>query len=119
MKFWFIVILVCVTVFVIFFPLVNKERQCYETSQMILDQISANILNQRSSKDTQCSQRADALFDLEACVREATKSSTIATYANDTIQRIVAIVRLSSNNVWTLKAQHNEECAEFSRYQLP
>ncbi len=119
MKFWILILLVCGIFIYLFFPSVNKERQCYEMSQGNLDQISANILNQRSSKDTLCSQRADVLFNLETCIRDATKSSSVALYANNTVQRIVAIVRLYRNNVWALKVQHNEDCAEFRGYLLP
>jgi hypothetical protein len=119
MKVWIIILLLCGVFFYLFFPSVNKERQCYETSQRNFDQISANILNQRFSKETLCSQRADVLFNLEICIRDATKSSSVAVYANDIIQRIVAMVRQSRTNLWTLKVQHNEECAEFRGYLLP
>lgn len=119
MKFWFIVILICVAAFILCFPLVNKERLCYEASQTNLDNINSDVIARGIPKSTQCERSTDALFTLETCIQGATKSSTVALYANDTIQRIVAIVRLSGNNVWTLKAEHNEACAEFSRYQLP
>src|SRR4030042_5773644 len=91
MKFWIIILLVCGIFFYFFFPSVNKERQCYAMSQRNVDQISANLLDKRSSKETLCSQRADALFNLETCIRDATKSSPITLYANDRVQRMVAM----------------------------
>ena len=119
MKFWFIVILVCTILFVLFFPLVNKERLCYEAGKSSLDEITDDIIARGISKFTQCERSADALYTLEVCIRDATKSSAVATHANDMIQRIVATVRLSSTNLWTLKAEHNEECTDFSESQLP
>lgn len=119
MKFWFIAILIFVVAFIVYFPLVNKERLCYEASQTTLDDINSDVIARGIPKSTQCERSTDALYALETCIRDATKSSTVALYANDTIQRIVAIIRPYGNNVWTLKAEHNETCAEFSRYQFP
>lgn len=119
MRFWIIVLLVCITFFVLFFPLVNKERLCYEASKTSLDEITDDVIARGITKFTQCERSADALYTLETCIRDATKSSMIAAYANDTIQRIVGTVRLSSNNLWTLKAEHNEECSDYRSSQLP
>ncbi|MCX6791566.1 MAG: hypothetical protein NT149_00825 [Candidatus Gottesmanbacteria bacterium] len=119
MKFWFIVILICVAVFILCFPLVNKERLCYEASQTSLDTITDDIIARGIPLSTQCERSADALYTLETCIRDATKSSAIASRANSMIQRIVATVRLSGTNLWMLKAEHNEECTDFSSSQLP
>jgi hypothetical protein len=119
MKFWIIVVLVCAIIFVLCFPLVNKERLCYEASQTSLDDINYDVVARGIQESTQCERSADVLYTLETCIQDATKSSAVALYANDTIQRIVAIIRPYAPNVWTLKAQHNEDCEEFSRYQLP
>jgi hypothetical protein len=119
MKFWIIILLTCGIFFYFFVPPVNKERQCYAMSQRDLDQISVNLLDKRLSKETLCSARSDVLFNLETCIRDATKSGSIALYANDTVQSVVAMVRQSRITVWTLKVQHNEECAEFRGYLLP
>lgn len=119
MKFWFIVILVCVTIFVLCFPLVNKERLCYEASQTSLNDINYDMLARGIPKSTQCERSADTLYTLETCIQNATKSSAVAVYANDTIQRAVAFFRPYEKNVWTLKAEHNETCAGFNNYQLP
>lgn len=122
MKYWipiFLVLLVFGILFYLFFPSVNKERICYETGQAGLDTISTDILARGISLSTQCERSADVLYALEGCIREATKSSTIADLANDTILRIVATVRLSRANLWMIKAAHNEKCADFSSAQLP
>lgn len=119
MKYWFATFLLGVIFLILFSPLVNTERLCYESSKTVMDQISANVFNQRFSKDMECSQSTDELFNLESCIQNATKSSTVAMYANDTIQRMVAIIRPYSSNVWTLKAEHNQMCANSSSYQLP
>lgn len=111
--------LVCTILFVLFFPLVNKERLCYEASKTSLDEITDDIIARGISKFTQCERSADALYTLETCIRDATKSSSVALHANYTIQRIVAIIRMSDNNVWTLKAEHNEECSDYRSSQLP
>lgn len=119
MKFFVILILLCIVLFFLFFPLVDRERQCYESSQANLDRISSNILNQRITKDMECSQRMDTLFNLESCMQDATKSSIVAQYANNTIQQLLAIIRPYGKNLWTLKAEHNQSCADYSWYQLP
>jgi hypothetical protein len=119
MKFWFIVILICVAAFILCFPLVNKERLCYEASQTNLDNINSDVIARGIPETTQCERSTDALYTLETCIQDATKSSTVALYANDAIRRIVAIIRPYEKNVWTLKAEHNETCADFSKYQLP
>lgn len=116
---YFIVVLIILAVFVIvLYPLVNNERVCYETSNARLDQISGNVLNLRITKDIECSQSTDVLDNLETCMQDATASSVVAIYANDMIQRIVAIIRPYEKNLWTLKAEHNQSCAGFSWYQL-
>lgn len=119
MKFLVILIGIIGIILYLFFPAVNSERLCYEASQRQLDQISINILNQRSSKDAQCSQSVDVLFSLETCIQEATKSSSLAQYTNDTILRLVAIIRPYGKNLWNLKEEHNTTCSEFSWYLVP
>jgi len=103
----------------IFFPMVNSERLCYEESQKLLDRISVNVLNQRMTKDMECSGRTDILFALEDCIKEATRSSTVAQYTNDAVMRIVALLRPYGKNLWLLKEEHNNACSDFSWYQLP
>jgi hypothetical protein len=119
MKFWLIVILIGVAASLLFFPPVNKERVCYEASKATLAAIDYDVLARGIVKSTQCERSADALYTLESCIQDATKSSTVASYSNDAIQRFVAILRPYEQNLWTLKAEHNETCAEYSRYQLP
>jgi hypothetical protein len=119
MKFFFSLIILSVILFVLFFPLVNTERQCYEISQTYVDIISTNIFNQRITKDTECSQRMDVLYNLELCIQDATKSSMVAMYSNNMIQRIVSIIRPYAKNLWTLKEEHNQACENFSWYKLP
>jgi hypothetical protein len=119
MKFFIIVLLLCGIFFYLFFSPVNKERVCYETSQKSLDSITSDIIDKRIPLSTQCGRSADTLYTLETCIREATKSSAIAVKANDMILRIVATVRMSGGNLWTLKADHNEQCASFTQSQLP
>ncbi len=119
MKFWIIVLVILGAVFYILYPLVNRERQCYMISQADLSRIASNVLNMRISKETSCSESTDTLFTLEGCMQDATKSSMVAPYVNDTIQRIIAITRPYEKNLWTLKADHNLECAQSESYQLP
>lgn len=119
MKFLILVLLVFGIFFYFFYPPVNKERLCYEASKASLDTITTDIIARGITKFTQCERSADALYTLETCIRDATKSSTVAVRANNMIQRIVAIIRQSSNNLWTLKADHNKDCSDFSSSQLP
>ena len=119
MKFWVGVLVIIALIFYFFFPLVNRERQCYVISQESLDQISSNVLNQKLTSDMECSQTTDTLFTLESCMQDATASSIVAQYANGTIQNIVAIIRPYAKNLWTLKEEHNAACATSGIYQLP
>lgn len=119
MRFWIIILLVCIILFVLFFPVVNKERLCYEANKTTLDTITDDVIAKGIPKFTQCERSADALYTLETCIRDATKSSDVASRANNVIQRIVATVRMSGTNLWTLKAEHNDECALFTETQLP
>jgi len=119
MKLLILVLLLSGILFYLFFPLVNKERLCYEASKTNLDAITTDIIVRSIPLSTQCERSADALYTLEACILDATKSSAVATRANDMILRIVASVRMSDNNLWTLKADHNEKCMDFSSSQLP
>jgi hypothetical protein len=119
MKFWILVLLLCGMLFYLFYPPVNKERLCYEASQTSLNEITDDIIAKGIPLSTQCDRSADVLYTLESCIRDATASSVIASRANDTIQRIVASVRMSNNTVWMLKADHNQKCADFSSSQLP
>ncbi len=119
MKILVVFIGICAIMFYFFYPPVNSERLCYENSERNLNQISVNMLNQRSSKDTKCRESSDVISALESCIADATKSSTIAPYANDTIGRVVALLRPYAKNLWILKGEHNSACADFFWYQLP
>jgi len=119
MKVVIFILLACVMLFYLFFPPVNKERLCYEASQTSFNQINDDILSRSIPLSTQCDRSADTLSTLEACIKDATKSSIVATSSNDMIQQIVASVRMSDTNLWTLKADHNEKCIDFSDTQLP
>jgi uncharacterized membrane protein len=119
MKVLIIVLLACGTIFYLFFPPVNKERLCYEASQTSLEGINYDTLARGITASTQCERSADALYTLEACIQDATKSSAAATGANNVIQWMITVVRPYSQNIWQLKADHNETCAKFNRYQLP
>jgi hypothetical protein len=119
MKVLIIVLLACGIFFYLFFPPANKERLCYEASQTNLEEINYDMLARGIPESTQCERSADALYTLETCIQDATKSSATASYANDFIQRIITVVRPYSQDIWQLKADHNKTCAEFSRYQLP
>ncbi len=119
MKFWILVLLVIGILFYLFFPPVNTQRVCYQTNDSSLDAINSDIFARGISLSMQCERSADALYTLESCLRNATKSGTLAAQANDMITRIVAVVRYSRPNLWTLKATHNEKCVDFSDSQLP
>lgn len=119
MRFWIIFLLVCGIFLYFFYPPVNTQRICYQTNDSNLDAITSDIFARSISLSTQCERSADALYALEACIRDATKSGTLAARANDMITRIVAVVRYSRPNLWTLKAAHNEKCVDFSDSQLP
>lgn len=119
MKFWITVLIVIGAIFYFYYPVINKERQCYETSQLLMSQISSNVLNQRLTKDVQCSQSTETLSDLEICIHDATGSSTLAHYTNDTMQTILAIIRPYGDDLWKQKAQHNLDCPDSETYQLP
>ena len=119
MKFIIFVLLACVMLFYLFFPPVNSERLCYEASQTSLNQITDDIIAKSISLSTQCDRSADTLSTLEACIKDATKSSIVASSANDIILQVVASIRMSDNNLGTLKADHNEKCIDFTGSQLP
>ena len=119
MKLLIIVLLMCVILLYLFFPPVNKERLCYETSQSSLNLINEYVISRDIQLSDQCDRTAGALYALEACIKDATKSSVVASSANDMIQQIVASVRMSDDNLWTLKADHNEKCIDFNDTQLP
>lgn len=119
MRFFLIILLLSVIAFLLFFSPVNKERACYATSKVKLSDIDYDILSRGISKSMQCERSVDVLYTLESCIQDATKSSMVAGYANDMILRIVAILRPYEHSLWTIKADHNDTCAEYSRYQLP
>lgn len=119
MKFWLAVIAIVAIICYFYFPIINTERMCYETSQKLTDQISSTVLNYSLSLNDKCSRMTNVLTDLESCVHSATASSTVAQYTNGTIQNVVAIIRPYANNLWTLKANHNQECTNFENDQLP
>lgn len=119
MKYFFALALILAFVVFIFYPPVNDERKCYDTSRVRLEQIATNVFNQRISRDKECGQTMDVLYDLELCMQEATKSSTIAIYANDTIQRLVTLIRPYAKSLWTMKEEHNQSCENYSWYMLP
>jgi hypothetical protein len=119
MKSWIITFIVLGVVLYMFFPLVNRQRQCYINSDADLSQIASNLENLRISRDASCSQTTESLFTLENCLSDATKSSMIASYTNGTIRGVVALIRPFGSDLWMLKADHNKECDSSSKYQLP
>lgn len=57
-------------------------------------------------------------MSLEDCVASATKSSTLAKYADTYIQQVVTIVRPLTESIWRQKENHNEDCSDYTTYQL-
>ena len=119
MKIFIAVLVICILAFIALFPMVNTERVCYETSQQNMNVINENVPMRGWTKQSVCERSMDELFSLETCIQDATKSSFIADYVKDIIPRIVLIVRPYSNGVFTQKAAHNAQCAEFDWTLLP
>lgn len=112
-----IIVLIIIAV-VMVYPLVNSERLCYEKAQQLTDSIQVDVISRGITKQSVCEKRMDVLDSLESCVQAATASGTIADFAGDLIPRLVSVVRPYSNNVFTQKAAHNSECADFSWTRL-
>lgn len=110
MKFWIGLLAICAIILYLYYPIINKERQCYQTVDLLTDQLATNVLNNRVASGDQCTQSTQILFDLENCIQEATSSSTLATYTNGTIQTVVDLSRPYSENLWRLKVDHNAAC---------
>lgn len=119
MKFWLAIFIIGIIVTVLFYPPVNKERICYESAQSSMNDIAASVISRGLSQEEQCGKTTDALWTLESCMQEATKSSMVANYANGTIQQLVSIIRPYAKSLWTQKVEHNQECVNSSYYQIP
>ena len=116
----FILLLILIGVgFAIFlYPMIYKEKICYDNTATAIDAINYSVVSQDVSKETVCSKRGIVLMDLEDCLNTATASSNIALYANSFITRAVYIIRPFTVSLEKLKADHNSDCGDYINYQL-
>lgn len=114
-----IIILILIGLFIFLFPIVNTERMCYVNGDQRISDIRSNALWRGWDQRMVCESRMDAIFNLESCVQNATKSSTIAPYAATLIQKLVFIIRPSTTGISALKSDHNKECVNFDWSLLP
>jgi hypothetical protein len=103
---------------VLFMPYVFKEKQCYETADAGINDIGYYTASKALSTEEVCKRRSNVLINLEDCIHTATGSGTLMKYANDVVRVLVSWVRPLTKGLYTLKEEHNNECYDFTTYQL-
>lgn len=121
MKWVYLAIAIFLAVAVIvLYPTVQKEKVCFDNAQSTINDIQYNIVARGFGPEEVCSRRSVALMDLDDCIHAATGSSKLAKYktVNNIIEDAVYFIRPLTKSLTTLKTEHNEDCVNFSTYQL-
>jgi hypothetical protein len=100
------------------YPMVYKEKTCFDTTQSKLTDIQYYVVVRGLSKEDVCSQRSMMLLDLEDCIKAATAGSTLARHVNSIIENTVYFIRPLTKSLTTLKNEHNTDCSDYERFQL-
>ena len=103
---------------VLFAPYVSKEKQCYETAQVGVNDIGYNTSAKSWGLNEICKRRTNVLMDLEDCIQTATRSSTLMKYSHEVVRVFLSLIRPYTKGLYTLKEEHNLECIDFQTYQL-
>jgi hypothetical protein len=98
--------------------MIQKEKVCYDTADSAINTINFNAPMGGLGTQDLCDQKTRVLLDLGDCITAATSSSKIAAYTNAIITGAVAMVRPLQKDLRTLKAEHNQECSAYYKYQL-
>jgi len=117
---WFFLLVVCLLIAaaVYLYPMVNKEKMCFDTTQSKITDIQYNIVARGLSKENFCSQRSTTLLDLDDCIKAATAGSILAKYVNNIIENTVYVLRPLTKSLTTLKNEHNADCSDYKKLQL-
>lgn len=119
MKWLFLlVVILLIGAAVYLYPIVNKEKLCFDTTQSKITDIQYDIVARNLSKKDVCSQRSTTLLDLEDCIKAATAGSTLARHVNGIIENTVYLIRPLTKSLTTLKNEHNIDCSDFTKLQL-
>ena len=117
MKVFIVFILILIAGFILLFPMIRKEKACYDTADSAINTINFNASGGLETEDI-CDQKTCVLLDLGDCITAATSSSKIAAYSNTIIAGVVGMIRPLSRDFRALKAEHNQECSAYYKYQL-
>ena len=119
MKLFFLLIIACIIYAAIYvFPMVNKEKMCFDATEAGYNTIQFNVVSKNLSKEDVCSQRSEMLLDLNDCLKSATSGSTLAPRINNIISNTVYLIRPLTKSLTTLKNEHNADCSDYEQYQL-
>lgn len=113
-----LLLLVGVGFAILLFPMVMKEKTCYDASNDATTDMNSRVIAQSLSKEDVCSRRSSILVSLETCLQNATASSRLAKHTNGVISQAVMFVHPFTDSVSTQIANHNNDCNDYSDYQL-
>ena len=117
---WLLLLLLIIAGFLAFklYPMVAKEKSCFDTAGQAIDSINFSIPANDTSKKDVCAKRSVALMDLDDCISQATASSKLAKYTDSIIEHAVYMLRPLTKSYSTQKNEHNAECSDYPQYQL-
>jgi len=119
MKLFFLLIIACIVAGAIYvFPMVNKEKMCFDATDASYNNIQFAVVSRNLSKEDVCSQRSETLLNLNDCIKAATSGSTLAPHINSIISNTVYLIRPLTKSLTTLKNEHNADCSDYEQYQL-
>jgi len=117
---WLLLLLLIIAGFlaVKLYPIVIKEKTCFDTTSQTIDTINFSVPANDTSKSDVCAKRSVALMDLEDCITQATASSNIARYTGSIIEHAVYVLRPLTKSYSTQKNEHNADCSDYPQFQL-
>jgi uncharacterized protein YoxC len=115
---WLIIAIALVIGVVYVFPLIVKERRCYDAAFE-----SVSTLKMRSSilgTDTGeiCRQRVETLANFKDCIQTVEQSSQIAVATHAVISFGAQFDHPLSKTFDSITTDHNTQCAEYKQYIL-
>ena len=117
---WVYILVVVFLVFVAvkLYPMVMKEKACFDTAAQTIDTLNFSMVANNVSKKDMCSIRSGYLLNLDDCLTQAKAGNKFAKYTGSLVEDAVYVIRPLTKSYITQRNEHNTECSDYPEFQL-
>jgi len=115
---WLVFIIALIIGVAMVFPLIVKERGCYDTAFESVGALKMNASILGTDTKEICRQRVETLADFRDCIQKVEYSSQFAATMHAVISFGAQFDHPLSKTFDSITADHNAQCAEYKQYIL-